>query len=90
MVAFACHFNYTENINRRVTVQARLGIKSETLLQKMPEAQRAGGLDQVVEHLPSKLSSNFSTTKERDREKEKRLVTKILKDSYFFYIFLRI
>jgi hypothetical protein len=38
--------------------------KSETLSQKYPTQKRAGGVAQVVEHLPSKceaLSSNPST-----------------------------
>jgi hypothetical protein len=34
MVAHTCHHSYMGSINRRITVQASLGIKSETLLKK--------------------------------------------------------
>jgi hypothetical protein len=54
---------YSGGINRKTVVHISLGIKTQD-----PQAKRAGDMDQVVEHLPSKcedLSSNFSTTKKK-------------------------
>jgi hypothetical protein len=53
--------------NRRITVQAGLGIKQDPI-SKIINAERAGGVIQVVELLPSKhktLISTFSTTKKK-------------------------
>jgi hypothetical protein len=55
--------------NRRITVQAGLGIKQDPI-SKIINAERAGGVIQVVELLPSKhktLISTFSTTKKKKR-----------------------
>jgi hypothetical protein len=41
-----------ENTNRRITVQAGLGIKQDAV-SKTNNTKRAGGVTQVVEYLPS-------------------------------------
>jgi hypothetical protein len=58
--AHTCHSSYEESINRRVMVQASLGIT---------RAKRAGGMAQVVEYLPADkykaLSSNPNSMGEK-------------------------
>jgi hypothetical protein len=67
MVALTCHPRHVVNVNRRITVQANLGINARPY-SKIPKAQRAMGVTQVVEHQPSMckpLSSNPTTTKKK-------------------------
>jgi hypothetical protein len=52
MVVHSCHPTYTRNMNRRIAVQAGLGINGETLSKKIPKAKRTGNIAQVW--LPSK------------------------------------
>jgi hypothetical protein len=51
---------------RRITVRSQAGqIACEILSRKNPSQKRAGGMPQVIEHLPTKgeaLSSDPSTT----------------------------
>jgi hypothetical protein len=57
---------------RRIVVQSQPGkIVHETISQKNPTQKRAGGVTQVVEHLPSKhkaLSSNPSIAKKKKKK----------------------
>jgi hypothetical protein len=53
---------------------ASLSNKSETLSQKYPTQERAGGVAQVIEYLSSKceaLSSNSSTAKKKTKKNPK-------------------
>jgi hypothetical protein len=63
MVVHACHPSYTGN--RRITVQADLGIKEDPIWKRIKKAKST----QVIEHLPSKhepLSSTSSTNKKKE------------------------
>jgi hypothetical protein len=69
VVAHNCHPSYTGYINRRVRVQASLGIKQNSI-SKTTNAERAGGRAQVVERLHSKtkaLSSAPLLQKKKNR-----------------------
>jgi hypothetical protein len=61
---------------RRITVQDQPGqTVYEILSQKYPIQTRAGGVAQIVEHLPCKnetLSSNPSTIKKKKKKKKKK------------------
>jgi hypothetical protein len=62
MVVYVCNLSYWRRQGRRITV----------LLKKQ---QRIGGMNQVIEHLPSKfkaLSSCPSTTKKKEGRKKGR------------------
>jgi hypothetical protein len=62
-VTSTCHPSYMESVNRRIVVQASLGIKVRPY-SKNNKAKKAGSVAKVVECLPSKLkalSSNSST-----------------------------
>jgi hypothetical protein len=52
----------------RILAQVGLGKKCNPI-SKITRAKRAGGIAQLVEHLPSK-SSNPSTTKKEEEEEE--------------------
>jgi hypothetical protein len=69
MVVHAIYPSYAGSINRRITVQARLGKKQDPI-SKITRAKRVGGVKQAVEYLPRKyenLSSNPSTTKNKQK-----------------------
>jgi hypothetical protein len=52
-----CHPRYERHINRRIVIQANLGIKSETLSKNITSSKRGGGVAQVVStYLPSMKS----------------------------------
>jgi hypothetical protein len=54
-MAHACNPSYPGAEIRRITVQSQpQQMVHETLSQKYPSQKRAGGVTQVVEHLPSK------------------------------------
>jgi hypothetical protein len=67
---------------RRITVQDQPGqTVYEILSQKYPIQTRAGGVAQIVEHLPCKnetLSSNPSTIKKKKKKKESATIYKAL------------
>jgi hypothetical protein len=68
-VAQACNPSYSGAEIRRILVQSQPGqILAETLSQQNTSQKGAGGVAQVVEHLPSKneaLNSNPSTVKKK-------------------------
>jgi hypothetical protein len=53
MVAFAHHPSYAETVNRRLMVQASLGIKQDCIL-KIARTEKGEAMAQVIEHLASK------------------------------------
>jgi hypothetical protein len=65
VVVTICHTSYVEIKNRRIVVQANLGIKHGPI-SKITNAKSAGDMTQVVECLPGNykaLSSNPRTAK---------------------------
>jgi hypothetical protein len=56
-VALTCHPGNRENTNRRIAVLAGSSIKQDAI-SKITSTKRAGGITQVVEHLPSKAKFN--------------------------------
>jgi hypothetical protein len=47
-----CHPTYTESINRKTVVQSHPDIKQDPF-SKLTQAQRAGDVAQVLQHLPN-------------------------------------
>jgi hypothetical protein len=54
VLAHACHLSYLVSINRRMVVQAGLGINMRSFPKN---SENAGGMVQLVEHLSSKLKA---------------------------------
>jgi hypothetical protein len=71
--AYACNPSYSKAEVRKLTVPGQLGqIVYKTPSQKHPTRKRAGGVTQVVEHLPSKyedLSSKSRTPKKKKKDR---------------------
>jgi hypothetical protein len=67
MVVFACHPSYAISINKRMAVQAGLGINARTYL-KNNQSTRVVSRAQVVKH--EALSSSPSTPKQRTNNKK--------------------
>jgi hypothetical protein len=68
----ACHPSCERSVNRRMAVQATLGMRVRPYLEK-PKAERAGSMDPVLEPLPSKsevLSSNPSIGKKTNQNRK--------------------
>jgi hypothetical protein len=69
LVTHTCNSSYSGDRDRRISVQGQpREIVQETYLENTQHKKGAGGVAQVVEHLPCKceaLSLNCSTTKER-------------------------
>jgi hypothetical protein len=66
VVAHVNNPRYTRGIGRRIAVESQPQQKCKTLAEKVLKQQRAGGMAQMVEHLPDKceaLSSNLVPTK---------------------------
>jgi hypothetical protein len=62
------HLSSQGSTNRRTVVQAGLGIKWDPI-SKITNTKRAGGVAQVVEHLPSKFEALSSNPNYRKKKK---------------------
>jgi hypothetical protein len=63
VVVHAYHPTFTRNVNRKIVVQADLGINSRPY-SKITKVKMSEGVAQMIAHLPSKhkaLTSNSST-----------------------------
>jgi hypothetical protein len=61
--------SYTGSVNRRVILQASVGINLRSYLKKIPKSKRAGGMAQVVGGLPNKCEGLSSPNTENNNEK---------------------
>jgi hypothetical protein len=60
MVTCTCHPSYARSINGRITIQVDLGKNAKPYL-KNNYNKRAGGVAQVIEHLPTKYKDMRKT-----------------------------
>jgi hypothetical protein len=76
MVTSVCQLSYTVSANRKIVVQASLGINGETLIKYISKAKRARAVVQLVQCLPSKhnaISSNPNGAKKKPNKKKPKI-----------------
>jgi hypothetical protein len=69
VVVHTCHLNYVGSINRRIVVQAGLGMKGRPSLKNNPKGKKSGGMAQLVEGLPKTTGQTSVPPSPHQKEK---------------------